>query len=227
MRDCMLWKLFADHPVSMNNSIPDWRWHHSRAFDNICVLPHTRKLICKQHSTQLHISFHPTSKYLPIINTQCLDQFGYSLKLLIFIINPGKTCDHLTQLHVRIVNIKSPLCILKFTDPFLSNHLCKQISLWREPILCTVQIGTFGAPGQGQRLDVYLRPDFWVRPRHILVWRLATSLPYRRTAGPNTGLQVSKYVFGIGQTDTSPTHQDPLGSIDTLCGNLHREHCLE
>jgi hypothetical protein len=61
------------------------------------------------------------------------------------------------------------------------------------------------------------------------MWRLATLLSYRRTAGPNTGLQlqVSTYVLGIGQTDMSPTRQDPLGSIDTLCGNLHREHCLE
>ncbi len=59
------------------------------------------------------------------------------------------------------------------------------------------------------------------------MWRLATSLPYRRTAGPNTGLRVSTYVLGIGQTDTSSTRQDPLGSIETLCGNLHREDHLE
>jgi hypothetical protein len=59
------------------------------------------------------------------------------------------------------------------------------------------------------------------------MWRLATSLPYHRTAGPNTGMQVFTYVLGIGQTDTSPTRQDPLGSIDALCGNLHREHRLE
>ncbi len=59
------------------------------------------------------------------------------------------------------------------------------------------------------------------------MWRLATSFPYRRTAGPNTGLQVSTYVLGIGQTDTSPTRQDPLGLIDTLSGNLHREHHFE
>ncbi len=29
-----------------------------------------------------------------------------------------------------------------------------------KPILCTVRIPTFGAPGQGQTLDVYLRPDY-------------------------------------------------------------------
>jgi hypothetical protein len=52
------------------------------------------------------------------------------------------------------------------------------------------------------------------------MWQLATSLPYRRTAGPNTGLQISTYVLGIGQTDTSPTRQDPLGSIDTLGRDL-------
>ena len=50
---------------------------------------------------------------------------------------------------------------------------------------------------------MYLRPDYRVRPWHILRWRLATSLPYRRTAGPDAGLHVSTYVLGIGQTDTS------------------------
>jgi hypothetical protein len=38
-----------------------------------------------------------------------------------------------------------------------------------------------------------------VATRHII----ATSLPQRRTAGPNTGLCISTYVLGIGQTNTS------------------------
>ncbi len=71
-----------------------------------------------------------------------------------------------------------------------------QISVPYEYVLC-------GVPGQGQTLDVYQRPDYWVRSRHILRCRLATSLPYHRTAGPNAGLHVPTYVLGIGQTDTS------------------------
>ncbi len=56
------------------------------------------------------------------------------------------------------------------------------------------------------------------------MWRLATSLPYRRTAGPNTGLRASLYVLGIGQTKHVT---DDSGSVDTLGGDLHREHHFE
>jgi hypothetical protein len=49
------------------------------------------------------------------------------------------------------------------------------------------------------------------------MWRIATSLPYPRTAGPNAGLHVPTYVLGIGR-------QNPCGSIDNLCGNLYRDH---
>jgi len=39
------------------------------------------------------------------------------------------------------------------------------------------------------------------------MWRLATSLPQRRNAGPNAGLHVSTYVLGIGQTNTSGSNR--------------------
>ena len=98
---------------------------------------------------------------------------------------------------------------------------------WRKPILCTVRIPTFGAPGQGQTLDVYLRPDYWVRPRHILRWRLATSLPHHcHSAGLQVPIQDCAFLHTCLVLDR-PTRQDPVGSIDTLCGNLHREHRLE
>ncbi len=74
---------------------------------------------------------------------------------------------------------------------------------WRKPNLCTVRIRTLGAPS--------IRPD----TRHVSKARLlsqtlanpdvaiATSLPYRRTAGPNAGLHVPTCMLGIRQTNTS------------------------
>jgi hypothetical protein len=104
---------------------------------------------------------------------------------------------------------------------------------WRKPILCTVRIPTLGAPGQGQTLDVYLRPVYWVRPRHILRWWLATSLPHGRTAGPNAGLHVSTYVLGIGQTNTSGSNRidryslwksPPRASFRVVHSKSHKIH---
>jgi hypothetical protein len=51
---------------------------------------------------------------------------------------------------------------------------------WRKPILRTVWIGTFGAPDQGQTLDVYPRSDDWsltsaypeVANRHVMPHRV-------------------------------------------------------
>ncbi len=68
--------------------------------------------------------------------------------------------------------------------------------VWCKPILCTVRIRTFGAPGQGQTLDLYLRPDYWsqtsaypeVANRHVIT----TSLNCKSCS--------SIYVPGIGQT---------------------------
>ncbi len=65
---------------------------------------------------------------------------------------------------------------------------------------------------------MYQRPDFWVRPWQILRWRIATSMPQSRTAGPDAGLCIPTYVLGIRQTHTS----ESLGPIDILCGNLHQ-----
>jgi hypothetical protein len=70
-------------------------------------------------------------------------------------------------------------------------------------------------------LDVYQRPDYWFRPRQIMMWRLATSLPYCRTVGRNTRLHVPTYTCLVSDR---PTRQDPLGLIDNLCRNLHRDH---
>ncbi len=126
--------------------------------------------------------------------------FPLSTKDLRLVVSIQTKCTWNTSLPLNREVIFYPIKVFSLLShddsSFVGASDVSQISLLYDCML-------WARPAKGQMLDVYQRPDYWVRPWHILRWRLTTSLPYRRTSGPNAGLHVPTYVLGIRQTDMS------------------------
>ncbi len=102
---------------------------------------------------------------------------------------------------------------------------------WCKPNLCTVQIRTFGAPG--------IRPDArrvskaiqLVKPCQKVTWHTRHTIRVTwhtrhiiaLSQDCSRGLHSYVSAWYIGHSNAS-TPTKIFGPIDTLCGNLHREH---
>ncbi len=91
----------------------------------------------------------------------------------------------------------------------VQNSWAKLSRNWRKPILRMVRIGTFGAPDQGQTLDVYPRSDDWSLTSAYPEVAISTSCHIVW----NCKSCSSTYLSGIGQTDTSL-------SLDQSCDKI-------
>ena len=68
-------------------------------------------------------------------------------------------------------------------------------------------------------LEVYQRPDYWVRPWQMVMWHTRHIIALMQDCSRGLHSYVSARYL---ETLMLHSNKDPFGSIDNLCANLHR-----